>query len=82
MRGERLDLLAAAAEDERIAALQAHDAPALARQAHHQRVDLVLAEGVVVLFLADVDALGPGPGEFDERRRDQVVVQDSVRLAQ
>ena len=39
-----LDLLAAAAEDVGVAALEAHHALALARQAHHERVDVLLRQ--------------------------------------
>ena len=41
-RGQGQGLLAAAAEDERIAALEAHHALAAARGADHQRVDRLL----------------------------------------
>ena len=40
--GERLGLLAAAAEHERVAALEPHDAAARARALDHQRLDLLL----------------------------------------
>ena len=43
-RGERERLLAAAAEDERIAALEPHDIEPRAAVLHEQRVDLGLAE--------------------------------------
>ncbi len=43
---EGVDLLAAAPEDERIAALQAQDAFAFPRQFHQQLVDLLLAKGM------------------------------------
>ena len=52
------DLLAAATEDERVAALQAHDVLALAGEGHEQLVDGVLRHGVVAGELADVDDLG------------------------
>ncbi len=55
-------LLAAAAEHERIAALQAHHGQALAGEADDQGVDVVLRQGVTVLALAHVDqARAAGP---------------------
>ena len=56
------ELLAAAAEDVRVAALEPHDALALAGEVHEQRVDRVLRHGVVAGELADVDDLG---GQLD-----------------
>ena len=41
-RGQRLRLLAAAAEDERVAALEPDDAAPGARALDHQRLDLLL----------------------------------------
>ena len=57
---ERFRLLAAAPEDERVAALEANDAFALARLGDEQVVDLLLAEAGAALLrrvLADEDAL-------------------------
>ena len=65
--GQRLDFLAAAAEDERVAALQPHHALALARQPHQQLVDLVLAERMVAALLAGVDALGLAAAQLEDR---------------
>ncbi len=53
-----LQFLAAAAEDERVAALQAHHLPTFARQANKQRVDVLLRHAVMAALLADVNALG------------------------
>jgi hypothetical protein len=83
-RRERLRLLAAAAEHERIAALQAHDALALVRQPDQQRVDLLLARGVGgTTALADVVQLeGPATSrhgrEREQRGIGQRVVDDRV----
>ena len=52
------ELLAAAAEDVRVAALEAHDRLAVAGELDEQRVDRVLRHGVVAGQLADVDDLG------------------------
>ena len=43
-RAPAIQLLAAAAEHERIAALQAHDVPAGASVFQHQRVDAILRD--------------------------------------
>ena len=55
---QKRELLAAAAEDERVAALEPHDALAVAGEGDEQRVDRVLRHGVVAGQLADVDDLG------------------------
>ena len=55
---QKRELLAAAAEHVRVAALEAHDALALAGELHEQGVDGVLRHGVVARELADVDDLG------------------------
>ena len=78
--GQRLHLLAAAAEDERVAALEAHHLLAFARQSHQQRVDFLLRHAVVVALLADVDALGVGGRSGQHLGRHQVVVDDDVGL--
>ena len=79
-RGERLGLLAAAAEHERVAALQPHDASRPVRPAlDEQRVDLVLGE--VDLARAPCPPtmqLGAGGREVEQRRRRQPVVHDDV----
>jgi len=77
---EGLDLLAAAAEHEGVAALEPQHPPALLRQAHHQRVDRLLAVGVVVALLAHVDALDLGRQQLHDRLGHQVVVQHHVGL--
>ena len=56
--GQRFGLFAAAAEDERIAALEAHDGEAAARALDQHGADLVLGEGVGGFLLADVEAFG------------------------
>ena len=76
--GERLDLLAAAPEDEGVAALEAHDALALLGQAHQQVVDVLLRHRVLRALLAGVDALGVRAHEVEDRPRDQPVVDHDV----
>ena len=56
------ELLAAAAEHVRVAALEPHDVLALSGQVHEQSVDRVLRHGVVAGQLADVDDFG---GQLD-----------------
>ena len=51
-------LLAAAAEQVAVTALEPHDVFALLRQPHQNFVDLILRHGMVVVLLADVHSLG------------------------
>ena len=74
------ELLAAAAEDEGIAAFQAQHALAGLGMLGQQRVDLVLALAVVALDLADIDALGIAAHVVQDLRPDQLVVEHDVGL--
>ena len=77
--GERLGLLAAAAEHERVAALQAHHP--LALRAHARRAARLIsscADAGVAGLLADVDQLGVRPRVLAAAARDQAVVDDHV----
>ena len=56
VRQQRFDFLAAAAEQKRVAALEAHDVASVQRFAHDQGFDLALRHGVTAAFLAHVDA--------------------------
>gem|GEM_PF-3377343 len=78
--GERVDLLAAAPEDERVAALQAHHALAFAREAHQQVIDVLLRQRVLRALLAGVDALGLQAHQVEDRLRHQAVVHHHVGL--
>ena len=71
-----VDLLGRAAEDQRIAALQAHDVLAGERELDHQRVDLGLLARGAVAGLADGHAAGLAPREFEDSGADEVVVED------
>ena len=51
------DFLAAAPEHEGVAALEADDMLSATRAANHQPMDRVLADGVAVVALADVEPL-------------------------
>src|SRR6267142_5073011 len=76
---ERERFLGAAAEHERIAALEADHALALASGANHQAVDGLLADAFAPGALADAEALRPG--ESPQRMRiDERVEQHQVRL--
>ncbi len=81
-RDARFGFLAAASEHERVAALQAHDRAGRRAARDEQGVDLVLAERGAAGRLADVDELSAGPGELEERRGRQPVVDDDVGGAQ
>ena len=78
-RGQRFGFFAAAPEDERIAALQPHHVQAAPRALDQHGADLFLAECVHGFFLADVDALGRGGRQVEQRGVGQMVVQDRVR---
>src|SRR5258705_8151877 len=76
---ERERFLGAAAEHERIAALEAYHALALASGADHQPVDRILPDALAPRALADAEALRPG--ESPQRMRiDERVEQYQVRL--
>lgn len=83
IRAQKLELLAAASEHERIAAFQAHHPPAGARVLLQQRIDALL-RGLVILAdaLADVDALGVAARKFKDIRAHQPIEQDHVGLVQ
>ena len=81
-RAQSLDLLAAAAEHEGIARLQAHHRLAGAHAAHQLGVDVVLRPARWPLRLPTDDELGVAPGARQDGRRHEVVVQDGVGLAQ
>ena len=78
---QRQRFFAAAAEHERVAALQPHDAPAAARGANHQRVNRRLRHRVAAGALADEEALRP-PRVAQDAVVDQRVVQHEVGGAQ
>ena len=71
------DLLAGAAEDHRVAALEPHHAPAGAGERDHQGVDLVLPAGRAVAGLADQHPC-LAPREIEHIGRHQIVEQDDV----
>ena len=79
---EELEFLAAAAEDERIAALEPHDAAAESRLLEQQLVDTALRHRVTARHLADADAVGIAAREVEDLVGDQPVVQDHVGFLQ
>ncbi len=79
---QRRDFLARAPEDHRIARFQPRNLLALLGQPHDQRVDLRLAEGMMPLRLADLDALGVAPSHLHHELGHQLVVNDHVRFLQ
>ncbi len=81
MRGQQLELLAAAPEHERVTALEPRHALAGARQLQQQLVDPLLLAALAGL-LADENALGVAPRALEHRLPDQAVVENHVRLLQ
>ena len=75
-------LLAAAAEQIAVAALETHDVFALLCQPHQNFVDLILRHGMVVILLADVDACGLFRNQTEDVLAHQPVEHDRVRLAE
>ena len=78
---ERQRFFAAAAEHERIAALQPHDAAAAPRRANHQRVNGLLRHRVAAGALADEEPLRAAR-ELQDAVVDERVVQHEIRRAQ
>ena len=76
---ERHGLLAAAPEDERVAALQPHHRPVAGGELDEQGVDQLLGHAPAGP-LADVDQLGVRPRQGEHAVADQGVVHDDVRL--
>ena len=77
-----IDLLAAAAEHERIAALEAHDVFAALRVLDEQLVDLFLRGAAAADELADVESRGIAARELEHFGRNQPVVHDDVGFLQ
>ena len=75
---QRIELLAATAEDERIAALEPDHGLAGAGAVDQQRVDVLLRHAMRALGLADRDQLGLAPGMIEHALADQPVVKNDV----
>ena len=77
-----VEFLAAAAENEGIAALEAHDALTLAGLTHQDFADLVLRYRVMALGLADIDAQRVAARQRHHALGNQAVVHDDIGFAQ
>ncbi len=75
---ERLGLLAAAAEHERVAALEADDEPAREAVLDEAGIDLVLGHRVVVGALAGVDQLASARRLVEQLAADQAVEHEHL----
>ena len=82
VRTQRLQFLAAAAEHERVAALQPHHALAGLRERDQLRIDLGLRVAAVAGMLADADAFRIATRQLQHLVADQAVVQDHVGFVQ
>ena len=82
VRTQVFQLFAAAAEHERVAALEPHHSAPAAGMLEHQPMDLPLRGVVVSGLLADFDALGVAPRQRQHLGADQPVVQDHVGFVQ
>ena len=78
-RHERLHLLAAAAEHQRIAALEPDDGRAAAGETEEHLLDLVLRARVEARLLPHVQHVRVGGDEVQDRGRDEAVVHHHVR---
>ena len=78
--GQGLGFFAAAAEEEGVAALEAHHGQAAARALDEQAADFLLRECVRRFLFADVEAFGVGWGEREEGGVGQMVVENGVGL--
>ena len=79
---QRLRLLAAAAEDERVAALEAHDERAARGRARSAPRRLVLRQRDVARALARVDQQAVRAREVEQRVAGEAVVDDHVGAPQ
>jgi hypothetical protein len=78
----RLQLFAAAAEDERIAALQAHDVQPFLGEGHQHAVDFVLAVGVPRLALGHRNPPRRRRGQVEDLVGDQAVMHHDLGALQ
>ena len=79
---QRFQFFAAAAEDERVAALAAHHALALAGVPDQQLVDFLLAGALAAGGFADAHALGVTTSQIEYGGRYQAIVENNVRVLQ
>ena len=76
--GEGFKFFATASENERVAALEANDGKALARQIDQQFVDRFLGQRVLGGFLAGIDAAGIRARQIHDAIADQVVENQHI----
>ncbi len=72
---QRFGFFTAATKDERIAALEAYDAPAPARPRQHQGVNFGLRHRMIAAAFADEDAFALDGRERDDRIRGERVIE-------
>src|ERR1051325_6877800 len=81
VRAQISELFMRAAEEHRIATLQAHDDAVLVCRVHEPLIDKALRGGMPAAALAYRDLLRAGR-ELENRFRNECVVKDNVRLAE
>ena len=79
---KRGDFFIKPSEHGRVAALETHDAPSLARVLHHQRVDIGLLPRGAEACLARLDEQRLAARQLEDAGRDEPVVDDDVGLVQ
>src|SRR5262249_38156650 len=79
---ERLGLLAPTPEEERVAVLEPHDEPPATRMRHQQQIDVGLRQSPAPVRRPDADHLRPRPHGREQARRNEVIADDDVRLAE
>jgi hypothetical protein len=77
----RLDLLAAAPENERVTALEPHDDTTRLHMRYDERIDAILRDRVAIALLGDRDALRRDGRVIQHTRIDETVVNDDVGAA-
>ena len=82
LRAQAVDFFAAAAEHERVAALEPHHVFAALRMLDEQLVDLFLGGAAAAHELADVEARGIAPREIEDFGGHEPVVHDHVGFLQ
>ena len=71
-----------APKHQRVAGLETHDPASRGGERHHQVVDVTLLARAAVTLLANVNTLRTRCGQCKHLCRDQLIVQDDIRLLQ
>jgi hypothetical protein len=79
---ERFSFFTAAAEHERIAALETHHVEAACAAIDEQRADFLLRESVRGFFLANVEAFGGGGREIEQIGAREMIVENGIGLGE